>query len=150
MNFNTESINIECFNPYFIGLPILICKNRFVDGTISKWFQSLFYWITYSYFNPGCSNASWESAGFNPYFIGLPILIISMMGMLVLPPLCFNPYFIGLPILIINSPLYKYIKRVFQSLFYWITYSYSLTSSSTKSFLENCFNPYFIGLPILI
>ena len=105
MNFNTESINIECFNPYFIGLPILICKNRFVDGTISKWFQSLFYWITYSYFNPGCSNASWESAGFNPYFIGLPILIISMMGMLVLPP-----------------PL-------FQSLFYWITYSYNQFSS---------------------
>ena len=36
------------FNPYFTGLPILMSN----IGTVYmflQWFQSLFYWITYSY-----------------------------------------------------------------------------------------------------
>ena len=38
----------ESFNPYFIGLPILIfgSEKLNLDGAM---FQSLFYWITYSY-----------------------------------------------------------------------------------------------------
>ena len=36
------------FNPYFTGLPILITFNVFVLIG-SNMFQSLFYWITYSY-----------------------------------------------------------------------------------------------------
>ena len=37
-------------------------------------FQSLFYWITYSYQRwLNLSQSNWKS--FNPYFIGLPILI---------------------------------------------------------------------------
>ena len=39
--------------------------------------------------------------GFNPYFIGLPILILVEHGMMLQNYLQgFNPYFIGLPILI--------------------------------------------------
>ena len=63
--------------------------------------QSLFYWITYSYEEKvfGLNTPTFESL--NPYFIGLPILII---------------YFtITVCKKIISS----------QSLFYWITYSYN-------------------------
>ena len=65
-------------------------------------FQSLFYWITYSYlsiifsFEQMCSR-------FNPYFIGLPILIIPLDLFNGLLNVSFNPYFIGLPILIFSS-----------------------------------------------
>ena len=37
--------------------------------------QSLFYWITYSY-HPQERNFTLYSSCLNPYFIGLPILII--------------------------------------------------------------------------
>ena len=37
----------------------------------------------------------------------------------------------------------------FQSLFYWITYSYHLVGAGVGAGAA-CFNPYFIGLPILI
>ena len=63
-----------------------------------KRFQSLFYWITYSYEKYGVGHVP-ILPGFNPYFIGLPILIRK-----------------GLEAILEN------IK--FQSLFYWITYSY--------------------------
>ena len=86
-------------------------------------FQSLFYWITYSYIgglyfndnllrdvsililldylflscNPyGETNPYFP--GFNPYFIGLPILILCILTKLK-ELIGFNPYFIGLPIL---------------------------------------------------
>ena len=39
------------------------------------WFQSLFYWITYSY-GLNFDLKGKEVDSFNPYFIGLPILII--------------------------------------------------------------------------
>ena len=88
--------------------------------------------------------------GLNPYFIGLPILILygtdwitlgQEVSILILLdylflffrstinngdiPVCLNPYFIGLPILIYAMEILK--KNI-----------------------ENSLNPYFIGLPILI
>ena len=87
-------------------------------------FQSLFYWITYSYYFNSC-----DFGGFMD---------------------CFNPYFIGLPILIMNV-LFIFTGTVprFQSLFYWITYSYNWSHNLILPSYD-CFNPYFIGLPILI
>ena len=43
--------------------------------------------------------------GFNPYFIGLPILITMKLNGEGLIKSCFNPYFIGLPILIFYTHL---------------------------------------------
>ena len=60
-------------------------------------FQSLFYWITYSYILIFI-NFWMGEISFNPYFIGLPILI----RLFLINPeekSSFNPYFIGLPIL---------------------------------------------------
>ena len=86
--------------------------------------------------------------GFNPYFTGLPILISSERGerssnprvsiLILLDYLfleiekinletsngSFNPYFTGLPILIMKKRNYGKMELMFQSLFYWITYSY--------------------------
>ena len=39
---------------------------------------------------------------------------------------------------------------MFQSLFYWITYSYDDVRLAMEEYFFDCFNPYFIGLPILI
>ena len=86
--------------------------------------QSLFYWITYSY-NVKKEFELQERKCLNPYFIGLPILIMVLF--------CFQG--IG--------------YRLSQSLFYWITYSYLLWHNP-KYKNRNCLNPYFIGLPILI
>ncbi len=62
---------------------------------------------------------------FNPYFIGLPILIWAISLGPVNKGDCFNPYFIGLPILM-GECIGQILRRrtQFQSLFYWITYSY--------------------------
>ena len=111
--------------------------------------------------------------GFNPYFTGLPILIIGFYQ-LTLFSVGFNPYFTGLPILIYvniagdeDSPEvsililldYLFLSKSslevsdevvkFQSLFYWITYSYTYTTCN-KHRCDSGFNPYFTGLPILI
>ena len=61
------------FNPYFIGLPILIMY-LFYHPMVLLMFQSLFYWITYSYKDEFYRSLN-QRSGFNPYFIGLPILI---------------------------------------------------------------------------
>ena len=193
-----RGIIFTSFNPYFIGLPILIPSYLFSllllfmfqslfywitysyysDSTIVlflSWkFQSLFYWITYSYpwddldnldlpagfqslfywitysYNCERSTGNYKSTSFNPYFIGLPILILEFQFLMLLDQVIvsililldylflltlnqsscyihlqsFNPYFIGLPILITKF----YNNRI----------------------EKDCFNPYFIGLPILI
>ena len=62
--------------------------------------------------------------GFNPYFIGLPILIFIFSELNIIYPPSFNPYFIGLPILIVFNYYSDDTGKLFQSLFYWITYSY--------------------------
>ena len=38
-------------------------------------FQSLFYWITYSYMEGVKLEQEFSAEGFNPYFTGLPILM---------------------------------------------------------------------------
>ena len=115
----------QCFNPYFIGLPILITRN--------------------------CVQPKSESSSFNPYFIGLPILI---MGSRPLPTgiTGFQSLFYWI------TYSYTYIVHlapaeklpVFQSLFYWITYSYVNDFFYLSFSNDSGFNPYFIGLPILI
>ena len=148
--FNLYRTPVESFNPYFIGLPILMNIHLIKSAHLK---------------------------GFNPYFIGLPILILRdlllteektevsiliLLDYLFLFPIflmvtlffwsCFNPYFIGLPILIMQQSLNRKMDRLevsililldylflwstlsfvvtvpikrFQSLFYWITYSYT-------------------------
>ena len=63
--------------------------------------------------------------GFNPYFTGLPILIKSNKKRKGPIKYRFNPYFTGLPILIDDHHVIGNNKKKVQSLFYWITYSYS-------------------------
>ena len=48
----TNGMKPMCFNPYFIGLPILIAGGRALQT---------------------------QQGGFNPYFIGLPILITTIL-----------------------------------------------------------------------
>ena len=113
-----------------------------MELTINQLFQSLFYWITYSY----AITIAWGvrlTNGFNPYFIGLPILIAIIdtfdiryndVSILILldylflslnfrpkgyNPDGFNPYFIGLPILIrsVEKALYLLLlQNFFQTL----------------------------------
>ena len=110
---------------------------------------------------------------FNPYFTGLPILIIIYQCINIVSPR-FNPYFTGLPILtsgfnemarlmscvsililldyLFLTPIFRCSRvrfRMFQSLFYWITYSYYSLKGFELKFGAG-FNPYFTGLPILI
>ena len=51
MRFNEVSVGslASGFNPYFIGLPILITSSMIECRFSREEFQSLFYWITYSY-----------------------------------------------------------------------------------------------------
>ena len=62
--------------------------------------QSLFYWITYS------------------YKMNIFVLMRTTSKSL-------NPYFIGLPILILEIRQNRFQRKSSQSLFYWITYSYN-------------------------
>ena len=91
---------------------------------LSKKFQSLFYWITYSYME--------ELLLFCVRFLRVSILILLDYLFLYYFGLCFrrkstcfNPYFTGLPILIIHDVDVCQLPIEFQSLFYWITYSYA-------------------------
>ena len=89
-------------------------------------FQSLFYWITYSYYK--YKNACIKFAkSFNPYFTGLPILMKKRQ-------VCTLILLLQVSILILLDYLFlftragctnSFISKGFQSLFYWITYSYT-------------------------
>ena len=116
-------------------------------------FQSLFYWITYSYF-------SYIPRRFIYGVVSILILldylflfrlqitskenyivsILILLDYLFLSDTpttaddndeCFNPYFTGLPILIIEYGTLHSLLKMFQSLFYWITYSYHIFSFFT-------------------
>ena len=52
-----------------------------------------------------------KKSSFNPYFIGLPILIIYEVAGEIANKSGFNPYFIGLPILIVQTCIIKIIKK---------------------------------------
>ena len=129
-----------CFNPYFTGLPILI-GYEVVDADLFLLFQSLFYWITYSYLRYQNMKLNF-TISFNPYFTGLPILILTREDGQLKRHKCFNPYFTGLPILI-NNGTYEYpVILLFQSLFYWITYSY-LMAKLREIYVEPLFQSLF-------
>ena len=114
----------EGFNPYFIGLPILIAAKGI--KIINVYGVSILILLDYLFlYFPYISTVGLVRNGFNPYFIGLPILILRSFYIDLPFCLSFNPYFIGLPILI----------RI---------------ASYTSNIIPDGFNPYFIGLPILI
>ena len=122
-SISTIRTNVKGFNPYFIGLPILILPTL-VESILCLLFQSLFYWITYSYIMEDWRTTP-DSFSFNPYFIGLPILIRWIFSIYSFLIQSFNPYFIGLPILMVKLNVLNILEDIlFQSLFYWITYSY--------------------------
>ena len=86
--------------------------------------QSLFYWITYSYHLLGLLLTHKLSQGLNPYFIGLPILIISHRS--IRSRLCEVSILILLDylFLLLGDHAAGRTLGSSQSLFYWITYSY--------------------------
>ena len=86
-------------------------------------FQSLFYWITYSY------KPTWSISLRRRLFQSLFYWITYSYGW--------------------SKQSTTSLKKLFQSLFYWITYSYYHTNPLKISYGAG-FNPYFIGLPILI
>ena len=89
----------EGFNPYFIGLPILIAAKGI--KIINVYGVSILILLDYLFlYFPYISTVGLVRNGFNPYFIGLPILIGFQFAGIVIAPTGFNPYFIGLPILI--------------------------------------------------
>ena len=110
-------------------------------------FQSLFYWITYSYILSSCFYLKYLLFQSLFYWITYSYILL---------------YWNHLE-----------CNCKFQSLFYWITYSYSSSDSYVSSLIKVsililldylflwykkygirnykvCFNPYFTGLPILI
>ena len=120
---NRKKKQFTCFNPYFTGLPILIVYTE-LNEKLKTLFQSLFYWITYSYIS--IENVT-SASGLVSILILLDYLFLfSIYWIKTGCYLCFNPYFTGLPILISIYNM-EDIRRIrFQSLFYWITYSYNL------------------------
>ena len=111
-----------CFNPYFIGLPILINSKLFSYFENEK--VSILILLDYLFLLCLQLLYWYSRQGFNPYFIGLPILINFGTETGKFDGGCFNPYFIGLPILITMYIVPALGSGRFQSLFYWITYSY--------------------------
>ena len=95
-------------NPYFIGLPILIKDVKLYNLQRGHKSQSLFYWITYSYkfkFNL-------EGVAFDVSILILLdylFLYLKYIFCMIYIISCLNPYFIGLPILIIYRK--KNLKR---------------------------------------
>ena len=98
-------------------------------------FQSLFYWIIYSY-NRLVSVTIRMSQCFNPYFTGLSILMRkyyeynekwSRVSILILLDYLF--------LSLVNIPLEKY-STLFQSLFYWIIYSYLIRNTNKQKLLS--------------
>ena len=66
----------EGFNPYFIGLPILIAAKGI--KIINVYGVSILILLDYLFlYFPYISTVGLVRNGFNPYFIGLPILILS-------------------------------------------------------------------------
>ena len=124
---------IFCFNPYFIGLASFMSNGGMFTVENDR-FQSLFYWISFFYFDACCifpagvfvsililldqllllSNKKKPrraEVGFNPYFIGLASFIQIMQQENFLT-ICFNPYFIGLASFIRNRYHRKTIQLV--------------------------------------
>ena len=110
-------------------------------------FQSLLYWISYSYMT----------------YKGIPDLLEPG----------FNPYYTGFPILIVFGDKGNGFILEFQSLLYWISYSYETwfkenygknnvsiliildflflyVPETVIEIVEARFNPYYTGFPILI
>ena len=86
---------------------------------------------------------------FNPYFTGLPILIIISEYALSYLTERFNPYFTGLPILIFFM-CYRTILKLLVSILILLDYLFLSMKESILAKIPLGFNPYFTGLPILM
>ena len=109
---------------------------------------SILILLDYLFLFAGLNKDQKMLGGFNPYFIGLPILILvkkhkekKIAG--------FNPYFIGLPILICRK-INRNFKHLRVSILILLDYLFLYYSYHYQLKYWDCFNPYFIGLPILI
>ena len=113
---------LDSFNPYFTGLPILITNPFFfiaIDfSCFNPYFTGLPILINYVY------KSSNDLNSFNPYFTGLPILIGSAFHWT--PQNFLVSILILLDYLFLLRKILSMIQKMkkFQSLFYWITYSY--------------------------
>ena len=112
-----------CFNPYFTGLPILISTNCIYSVIdIVSILILLDYLFLYKRTLMFACSISYVSILILLDYLFLFSIYWIKTGCY----LCFNPYFTGLPILISIYNM-EDIRRIrFQSLFYWITYSYNL------------------------
>ena len=61
----------------------------------------------------------------------------------------FNPYFIGLPILMSEKP-WNFQNGASVSILILLDYPFLYRLENYQMNIKGCFNPYFIGLPILI
>ena len=111
------------FNPCFIGSPIHTNYNLFLKE-LEALFQSLFYWKSYSYQVPEKAKLRWTPC-FNPCFIGSPIHTGLGESEYITNFRSFNPCFIGSPIHTLRFELSSIAFLMFQSLFYWKSYSYA-------------------------
>ena len=110
-------------------------------------FQSLLYWISYSY---GGIVAVLLVLFAVSILIILDFLFLSEIEAFMEQGLhSFNPYYTGFPILIKCIPQSRWSYLKFQSLLYWISYSYHKNNRDGKR-SEGSFNPYYTGFPILI
>ena len=139
-------IPVPRFNPYSIGFYSLIKGNVYCTRNRGR-FQSLFYWILFSYTTEnqfytrvktvsililldsillfyGLFSRNTRIKSFNPYSIGFYSLILSFKLRMSPPSICFNPYSIGFYSLIKLYLVYNDTSCGFQSLFYWILFSY--------------------------
>ena len=88
------------FNPYFTGLPILIRNILHFPVWFTHWFQSLFYWITYSYSDEIKMYVDTLNDVSILILLDYLFLLACTTQVIITATSCFNPYFTGLPILI--------------------------------------------------
>ena len=104
-----------------------------MELTINQLFQSLFYWITYSY-KGSVVGVEQLYPLFQSLFYWITYSYYYFYYLIKKIGTSFNPYFIGLPILMTMRSSPSLFFFPFQSLFYWITYSYI---GQDKKDLEN-------------
>ena len=86
-------------------------------------FQSLFYWILFSYQNV-ISSVEEALKKFQSLFYWILFSYKIQAAVYKIADQCFNPYSIGFYSLISSAPTKTLFISAFQSLFYWILFSY--------------------------
>ena len=112
---------ICCFNPYSIGFYSLIII-RTGGNLCPKKFQSLFYWILFSYESTAIPTTVLFLFQSLFYWILFSYLVDQIVEEAA--PQSFNPYSTGFSFFIINLTPHPVNVILFQSLFYWILFFY--------------------------